>query len=86
MSSEGKTLRQHPFVLGHRYLARASFPGVPGSTFMEGRAYELLHVGYSRYDGCTVFTFLGDGQDRIAWFWGDDEPDALCTIRFREAE
>lgn len=86
MSSAGKTWRQHPFVLGQRYLARTSFQGFPGLTFMEGYAYELLQVGYSRYDGCTVFTFRGDDQDRIEWFWGDDEPDALCTSRFCEAD
>jgi hypothetical protein len=86
MSSTGKIWRQHPFVLGHRYMAKTSFQGFPDVTFMEGHAYKLLHVGYSRYDGCTVFTFCGDGQDRIEWYWGDDEPDALCISRFCEVE
>jgi hypothetical protein len=86
MNSAGKAWRQHPLVLGHRYLARASFQGFPESTFIEGHSYELLNVGYSRYDGCTVFTFRGDGQAPIHWWWGDDEPDALCSVRFHKAE
>jgi hypothetical protein len=85
VNSAGKAWRQHPFVLGHHYSARASFQGFPESTFIEGHSYELLNVGYSRYDGCTVFTFREDGHTPIYWWWGDDEPDALCTDRFREA-
>ncbi len=85
-NSAGEAWRRHPFVLGHRYSARTSFQGFPGSTFIEGHSYELSAVSYSHYDGCTVFTFRGDGQAPIQWWWSDDEPDALCAARFREAE
>ena len=84
--SAGRVWRQHPFILGHRYSAVTSFQSFPGSTFIEGHSYELLGVSYSRYDGCTVFTFGGDGEAPIHWWWSDDEPEALCSDRFLEVE
>lgn len=86
MRLAGKTWRKHPLVIGHRYAARMSFQGVPGSMFIEGHSYELLDVSYSHYDGCSVFAFRGDGQAIIQWWWSDDEPDDLCAGRFDEAK
>lgn len=86
MSLAGKTWRRHPLVLGHRYSARISFQGRPGSMFIEGHSYDLLDVTYSHYDGCTVFTFRERGQTPFQWWWPDNEPDDLCAVRFREAE
>jgi hypothetical protein len=85
-SSTGKACRPHSLVLGRRYSARASFQGRPGSDFIEGHSYELVDVTYSRYDGCTVFTFRGDDHAPIQWWWPDDESDTLCMVRFRGVE
>jgi hypothetical protein len=86
MADSSGTWRQHPLVVGHTYAAIESFSGFPSSTFVAGRYYALQRVAYSRYDSSTVFTFLPvDDSEPIYWWWHDEEPDDLCSRRFRVA-
>lgn len=87
MSKSQDTWRKHPFGIEGRYVALESFIGFPGSTFVKGKPYVLKHVGYSRYDSCTVFTFHSAEQPEGLqhWWWYDSEPDLLCRERFELA-
>jgi hypothetical protein len=78
------TWREHPFRPGKIYVATESFRGFPLSEFVSGQAYEFQDVGYSHYDGCTIFVFreIG-GSEPTYWWWHDDEPESLCRSRFR---
>lgn len=85
MSKSQDTWRLHPFEAEGRYVALESFVGFLGSTFIKGESYILKHVGYSRYDSCTVFTFHAVKQEDVPqyWWWYDSEPDSLCRERFQ---
>lgn len=83
MASANSTWRKHPFEVDQSYVALESFHDPLGSEFVAGRRYELRHVGYSRYDSSTVFTFQSQENDEPRqWWWHDDEPDGLCAQRF----
>ncbi len=86
MALSGTTWRKHPFEIGRRYVAAQSFHGVPEFEFVAGRSYELVHIGHSHYDGCTVLTFKeNETSQKISWWWADDEPESTCVERFQIA-
>jgi hypothetical protein len=86
MDRSSGTWRPHPFEVGVSYVAVQSFTGFPRSEFVAGQSYELQHVGYSRYDSSTVFTFQAKGStDPCYWWWYDQESATLCHERFRVA-
>lgn len=84
MSISGSTWRKHPFEIGRTYTAAQTFFGVPDFEFIAGHAYELVHIGHSHYDGCSIFVFReSGGTQRIDWWWDDKEPESLCSLRFQ---
>jgi hypothetical protein len=87
MSSSDSTWRDHPFVDGKTYAAQKSFVGLMGNEFVSGRLYVFDRVAYSHYDSCTVITFHEyDATAPVQWWWHDDEPEALCSMRFKEVK
>jgi hypothetical protein len=85
--TSGSTWRKHPFKIGGQYLARESFDGLTSDMrtrkFQARQIYTLLHIGYSHYDGTTVFAFQPQvDPEPLHWWWRDDDPDSLCASRF----
>jgi hypothetical protein len=89
LSISGATWRQHPFESGRTYVAAQSFHGCPFLGFSEpefiaGRAYQLVHIGHSHYDECTIFVFRErEGTQNINWWWSDKESESECGLKFR---
>jgi len=83
MVLDGKTWRDHPFQVGRSYEAARTFAGV-GGTFATGKSYRLAHIGYSHYDGCSIFTFEHESSSsKLAWWWPDDVPESECAASFK---
>ena len=76
------TWRPHPLVLGAVYMVPASINTHAGS-FSHGQQYRFVNTEYSLYDSSTIFTFEVVGTELfVGWWWHDDEPDSLPSVRF----
>lgn len=47
--------------------------------------YRLVHIGYSHYDGASIFRFecINSG-DCVAWWWFDSSDEALSDGYFEQ--
>ena len=63
--------------LGAAFRVSAEASTIKGNDLVEGEQLHLAHVGYSRYDGCYIYTFAAtDGSTRQFWL-GDEQPVQL---------
>lgn len=86
MAMYGSTWREHPFSIGNRYIAKTDLPSFTHGDIQVGRTYELRRIGYSHYDGATVFTFVCLTTKALAsWWWFDTEPESLCVEFFKRS-
>ncbi|WP_250464857.1 hypothetical protein, partial [Microbulbifer litoralis] len=86
MAMYGSTWREHPFLIGKRYVAKTDLPSFNTIDIKAGHIYELREICHSHYDGASVFTFQCIKTDKLAnWWWFDSEPDNLCLDHFKES-
>lgn len=80
----GSTWRDHPFVIGGKYIALHTNPDFTHGEIVVDKVYELSHIGHSHYDAASVFTFkcLTTG-DLVSWWWFDHASDELCETNFK---
>ena len=72
-------------VIGLTYSPKVEVGSPVGDLFHPGKRYVLLHIGYSHYDGASVFKFqeMGESEPRM-WWWFDEEPDGWCDAIWAE--
>ena len=83
MAMSGFTWREHPFLIGSKYIARKENPNFSLGNIVLGQEYLLTYIGHSHYDGASVFTFkcLSTGET-VSWWWFDTSPETLCLENF----
>lgn len=83
MAMNGATWREHPFTIGSKYIARKENPDFTLGNIVAGQEYLLNYIGYSHYDGASVFTFKClSSSEVVSWWWFDSAPEELCLENF----
>lgn len=84
MAMSGSTWRVHPFKLGMIYRALEESPEFTNGRIIKSRDYRLVHIGYSHYDGASVFNFeCVTTNEKVAWWWFDSAEEELCEKYFK---
>ncbi|WP_025565961.1 hypothetical protein [Psychromonas sp. SP041] len=84
MAMNGSTWRDHPFEIGKAYIALADNPDFTKGYICSGHQYELINIGYSHYDGASVFTFKClSTYELVSWWWFDNASDNSSIETFK---
>jgi hypothetical protein len=86
MVTHGSTFREHPLVIGNKYIAQVDNPDFTQGKICSGCVYELTDINHSHYDGASIFLFkcLPTGE-LTSWWWFDQAADNLCLATFKSA-
>ena len=83
MAMYGSTWRQHPLIIGSRYVSNKEKPEFTEEEFIKGIAYELQSINHSHYDSASVFTFKNsETEELVSYWWFDNANDDLCYEYF----